>query len=125
MINIKFQFFATNYGRNTSGSGGYGGNGGNGLGGGGGGGYGADGGNGIYIRNDKYTGVVGYNQISLGGGGGGYGGNGGHAVNYAGYGGGYGPENYGRGGGSTNSTLTGKSGIVIITYQEPIYSNGT
>ena len=93
-----------------SGGGGYGGCGGSKCG--GGGGYGADGGNG-------YSGYR-----VCGGGGGGYGGKGGDASNgYAGYGGGYGPENYGRGGGSAKSTLNGKSGVCIITYQAPVYSN--
>lgn len=97
--------------------GGYGGCGGTNCG--GGGGYGANGGNGT----SKYS-------ATACGGGGGYGGRGGDGGYdssgiYGGYGGGYGPENYGRGGGSTNSTLNGKSGCVVITYQAPIYKNAT
>ena len=99
------------------GGGGYGGCGGSMYG--GGGGYGANGGNG-----------TGSDNALACGGGGGYGGKGGDGrlVNgslYGGYGGGYGPENYGRGGGSDPSTMNGKSGCIIITYQAPIYKNAT
>ena len=108
------------------GGGGYGGSGGSGCG--GGGGYGADGGNSasITIRGKSaYSATLDY---TLCGGGGGYGGKGGDgyattSVQRAGYGGGYGPENYGRGGGSEYNN--GKSGIIIITYQAPIYKNVT
>ena len=97
--------------------GGYGGCGGTNCG--GGGGYGANGGNGVYR----------YSATACGGGGGygGRGGDGGYDSSgvYGGYGGGYGPENYGRGGGSANSTLNGKSGVIIVTYQAPIYKNAT
>ena len=71
-------------------------------------------------------------SISCYGGGGGYGaiggspsirktswGGAGDCEAHGGYGGGYGPENYGRGGSYGNNI--GKSGICLITYQAPIY----
>ena len=116
------------------GGGGYGGNGGNcgtlilsGYryvygGGGGGGGYGGDGGSGT-------TGMQG--QGYAGGGGGGYGNNGdnGYSIEgstqrqcYGGGGGGYGPEGYGHGGTFTieSNNRSGKSGVCIISYLEPV-----
>ena len=114
------------------GSGGYGGNGGssyNGCVSGGGGGYGANGGNGYVSISTQYVpGTVTWRGTYMhggAGGGGGYGGKGGNGYSSStvcrgGYGGGYGPENYGRGGGSEYNN--GKAGIIIITYQEPIYA---
>ena len=112
----------------TGGGGGYGGRGGPYYG--GGGGYGGNGGNGeSYISNQ--TSPAGsterYTECG-GGGGGGYGGDGGDggkSSTYAaticgGGGGGYGPENYGCGAGYN---MSAKAGVVIITYQAPIYSN--
>ena len=95
----------------------------------GGGGYGGNGGNGFTLSS-----II--NTLYAGGGGGGYGGKGGdgfcvynspnntaHTSNfyamYGGGGGGYGPDNYGSGGdGNGNS---GKNGICLINYYEPVY----
>ena len=122
MVELDFVGEGKTYGY-MCGSGGYGGDGGRNIYGGG-GGYGAAGGNSASgsqeVSRDGYYYYTGF------GGGGGYGGNGGDAYiqnlnAYGGYGGGYGPENYGRGGRGDNQS--GKAGIVIITYQAPIYSN--
>lgn len=99
--------------------GGYGGCGGSSCG--GGGGYGANGGN---ANESSHFGGATTEIYKAAGGGGGYGGHGGDGISnnfrwQGGYGGGYGPENYGRGGGSGYDN--GKSGICIITYQAPIY----
>ena len=97
---------------------------------GGGGGYGASGGDGYVSVSTSYdpgSSVTWFASYTHGGagGGGGYGGKGGNGYSSStvcrgGYGGGYGPENYGRGGGSEYNN--GKAGIIIITYQEPIYA---
>ena len=113
-------------GKAYGGGGGYGGSGGNGYG--GGGGYGADGGNSASITLQGASSFTATTKCVVCGGGGGYGGKGGDgyvttSVQRAGYGGGYGPENYGRGGGSEYNE--GKSGCVIVTYQAPIYKNAT
>ena len=99
--------------------GGYGGCGGSSCG--GGGGYGANGGN-ANESSQSFGSLI--QRYKAAGGGGGYGGHGGDGVSnnfrwQGGYGGGYGPENYGRGGGSGYDN--GKAGICIITYQAPIY----